>query len=105
MLRAVCFNENHFPKFEASRAYDMSSFKIKKAYGNASSVEMLVDNKLLVVPATKQFRIVGCSTFKICEILRGKTSDTRYINLKAKVTKMYESFLVGAPPDCKMKRN
>jgi hypothetical protein len=56
MLRAVCFNENHFPKFKASRAYDMSSFKIKKAYGNASSVLLLNSFALLDVQHSKFVR-------------------------------------------------
>ena len=104
MLRAVCFNEDLFSKFEVSKAYDMSSFKIKKAFGDATSVEMLIDNELLVIPGTTQLRIVGCSTFKISEIHRGNTSDTRYINLKAKVMKIHEPDAVSTYPDCKTKR-
>ena len=103
-LRTVCFDEELYGKVEKSKSYEIDGYKIKEAYGNSGGVEMVVDADTLFVPATTPLEIAGCSSFKIAQILRRETENTRYFNLKAKVVKIEEALTVGSHGDTKLKR-
>ena len=53
-IRAVCFNKDMFPNFETNVTYDLESFKLKKAFGNSSFLELLLDRDTKVSTATSQ---------------------------------------------------
>ena len=103
-IRAVCFNTDLFSNFETDVTYDLESFKVKKAFGNSSSLELLLDNDTKVSTAASQLKITD-HTFNISQILREETENIRFINLKAKVTSIGDSISVGTYPDNKSKRS
>lgn len=103
-IRAVCFNTDLFSNFETDVTYDLESFKVKKAFGNSSSLELLLDNDTKVSTAASQLKITD-HTFNISQILRKETENIRFINLKAKVTSIGDSISVGTYPDNKSKRS
>lgn len=102
-IRAVCFNKDMFPNFETNVTYDLESFKLKKAFGNSSSLELLLDRDTKVSTATSQLTVAD-HTFNISQILRNETENIRFINLKARVTSIGDPILVGTFPDNKTKR-
>lgn len=87
-LRAVCFNEDMFSKFETTGIYDFQKYKLKKGFGSLNQVELLIDQFTMVEKAEIQLKIKG-SSFTISQILRGETQGIRFINLKAKVTSFH----------------
>ena len=97
-LRTVCFDEELYGKVEKSKSYEIDGYKIKEAYGNSSAIQMVVDAD------TTPLEIAGCSSFKIAQILRRETENTRYFNLKAKVVKIKEALTVRSHGDTKLKR-
>ena len=101
-LRAVCFNQRMFPNFEPSKSYDISSFKIMKAFSDGESVEILLDGE--VNSATTQVPVIRCSNLKIKDILAPSKNPSRFINLVAKVMTIHEPCEVGTFPAMKMKR-
>ena len=103
-IRAVCFNTDLFSNFETDVTYDLESFKVKKAFGNSSSLELLLDNDTKVSTAASQLKITD-HTFNISQILRKETENIIFINLKAKVTSIGNSISVGTYPDNKSKRS
>ena len=102
-IRAVCFNKDMFPNFETNVTYDLESFKLKKAFGNSSFLELLLDRDTKVSTATSQLTVAD-HTFNISQILRNETENIRFINLKAKVTSIGDPILIGTFPDNKTKR-
>ena len=103
-IRAICFNTDLFSNFETDVTYDLESFKVKKAFGNSSSLELLLDNDTKVSTAASQLKITD-HTFNISQILRKETENIIFINLKAKVTSIGNSISVGTYPDNKSKRS
>ena len=103
-IRAVCFNKDMFPNFESNVRYDLESFKLKKAFGNSSTLELLLDRDTKVSSATSQLEITD-HTFNISQILRHETDNIRFMNLKAKVTSIGDATLVGTYPDNKTKKS
>lgn len=104
-IRAVCFNKDMFPNFEMNVTYDLESFKLRKAFGNSSTLELLLDHDTNFSTATslQQLQITD-HTFNISQILRHETDNIRFINLKAKVTSIGDATLVGTYPENKTKR-
>ena len=103
-LRAVCFNQRMFPNFEASKSYDISSFKIKKAFSDNDSIEILLDGDACVNSAATEVPVVACSNLKIKHILAQAKNAPRFINLVAKVMTIHNPREVGTFPDMKTKR-
>lgn len=104
-IRAICFSEGMFSKFQPNTTYNLNQFKVKKAFGKSSSnVELLVDNDTNVSTSTSQFALEEHS-FTISQILNNETENVRFINLKAKVMKVDNLIVVGTYPDNKAKRN
>ena len=103
-LRAVCFNQRMFPNFEASKSYDISSFKIKKAFSDNDSIEILLDGDACVNSAATEVPVVACSNLKIKDILAQAKNAPRFINLVAKVMTIHNPREVGTFPDMKTKR-
>ena len=104
-IRAVCFSEPMFSKFEPNKTYDINQFKVKKAYGKSTSnVELLIDNETRVSMSTSQFALEDQS-FTISQILTNETKNVRFIKLKAKVMTIDDVHIVGTYPDNKSKRN
>ena len=105
-VRAVCFAENMFSSFSTNETYDISDYKIKKAYGNNPNcaVELFIDpsTKVLSSPAPISMEQ---HTLNISQILRKETGDLRFINLKAKVVDVNDVSIVGNYPDQKSKRS
>lgn len=104
-IRAICFSEGMFSKFQPNTTYNLKQFKVKKAFGKSSSnVELLVDNDTNVSTSTSQFALDEHS-FTISQILNNETENVRFINLKAKVMKVDDLIVVGTYTDNKAKRN
>jgi hypothetical protein len=79
-IRAVCFNEDIFSKIQSKKTYDLQSFEIKQSFGNRETPELVLDNET-------------------------KTSNSRFLNVKAKVTAIDEPRVVGTYPQNKTKRS
>ena len=103
-MRAVCFNERMFPNFEASKSYDISSFKIKKAFSDNDSIEILLDRDAYVNSAATEVPVVACSNLKIKDILAQAKNPPRFINVVAKVMTIHKPCEVGTFPDMRVKR-
>ena len=103
-IRAVCFNAKMFDKFETSKTYEMKDYKVKKGYGASNDVELLIDSQTVIEKAATELTLQDC-TFTISQILRGGSTNLRFINLRAKVTNVGELETVGHHPDCKTKRD
>jgi ssDNA-binding replication factor A large subunit len=103
-IRAVCFNEDIFSKIQSKKTYDLQSFKIKQSFGNRETPELVLDNETKISLASSQVAIDQCF-FTISQILRGETSNSRFLNVKAKVTAIDESRVVGTYPQNKTKRS
>ncbi len=103
-IRAVCFSEPMFSKFEQNKTYDINKFKVKKAYGKSTSnVELLIDNETHMSMSASQFALEDQS-FTISQILRNETKNVRFIKLKAKVMTIDDAHIVGTYSDNKCKR-
>ena len=81
----------------------MKQYKIKKGFGSSNNVELLVDQFTIAQKAETQFEIKDCF-FTISQILRGEATNIRFINLKAKVTSIEDTRIVGSYPENKAKR-
>lgn len=103
-MRAVCFNKRMFPNFKASKSYDISSFKIKKAFSDNDSIEILLDRDVYVNSAATEVPVVACSNLKIKDILAQAKNPPRFINVVAKVMTIHKPCEVGTFLDMKMKR-
>ena len=99
-VRAICFNKDMFTKIQPSTTYDIESFKYKKAYGPSNSLKLLFDSQ------TKTASQIQMSEqlYSVSQVLSGETANTRFLNLKAKVTDIDEAVMVGHYPDNKIKR-
>ena len=103
-IRAACFEGEMFSTFQLNTTYDFNSFKIKKAFGNSNSVELLVDQSTTVTTSTSQLSLEKRS-YNISQILRNQTDNTKFINLKAKVMNIDDPSVVGSYPHNKTKRS
>ena len=103
-LRAFCFNEKMFPNFKPSKSYEITSFKVKKAFSEADSVELLLDGEVSVNSAAAEIPVFGCMNMKIHDILTPGDKPSRLINLFAKVMTIHEPVEVGAFPNVKTKK-
>ncbi len=92
-----------FDKFETSKTYELKDYKVKKGYGASNDVELLIDSQTVIEKAATELTLQDC-TFTISQILRGGSTNLRFINLKVKVTNVGELETVGHHPDCKTKR-
>jgi hypothetical protein len=103
-IRAVCFQDVMFDKFEVTRTYDLKSFKIKKGMGSGNDVEMLITEETEVAESLIRFNI-EIMWFKLSQIVRQHTQNIRFLNLKAKITSIEDLLTVGKYPDHKQKRD
>jgi DNA-directed RNA polymerase subunit RPC12/RpoP len=102
-IRAVCFNEDIYPKLESNKTYELESFKVKKSFGDQTTSELVLDHETKITLAASQVQIEDCS-YTISEILRGETGHKRFLNVKAKVVSLEEPCVVGTFPETKTKR-
>ena len=57
VIQSVCFEGEMFSTFQPNTTYDLNSFKIKKAFGNSNSVELLVDQSTRFTTSTSQLSL------------------------------------------------
>lgn len=103
-IRAVCFDSDVFDLFTATKTYDIRGFKLKKGMGNDNNVEILISGERKMTQSFLQFAIEK-ACLKISQILRRKTSNVRFFNVKAKVISIEEAQTVGRLPEEKLKRD
>ena len=87
-----------FSNFEASKSYNISSFKIKKALSDNNSIDAYVNSAATEVP------VLACSNLKIKDILAQAKNTPQFINVVAKVMTIHKTCEVGTFPDIRMKR-
>ena len=100
-IRAVCFNEEMFDKFNVNTTYTLDNAKVKQGYGQHGNIEILLDNEVKFEESPVPIHISECN-FKIAQIMRKETKGSRFINVKAKVLEIGELYTVGT--DHKLKR-
>ena len=83
------------------KSYDISSFKIKRAFSDNDSIEILLDGDACVNSAATEVPVVACSNLKIKDILAQAKNAPRFINLAVKVMTIYNPREVGTFPDMK----
>ena len=102
-IRAVCFNKDIFPQLESKKTYQLDAFKLKRAFGDKTAPELLLDDETKNTLAANQVALEN-KMHTISQILRGETANERFLNLKAKAVLVGEPRVVGTFPDNKKKR-
>ena len=96
-VKAVCFDQQIYEKFQTKCTYSLDSFKIKSSR-SGNVLEIHIDSNTKVALANHQFQIEA-NNYKIAQILRGETRGLRYIQLKAKIQMVNDAEIVGRYPE------
>lgn len=103
-MRAVCFQEELFSRFDVNKSYAIESFKLKKSYGKSNFAEVLIDHDTKITSGSDVTQLkIEEKVFNIA--LRGEAKNQKFFKLKAKVMSIYEAHQVGLYPNNKLRRS